>query len=328
MVMVLSAVAPVFMVIAFGMLLRIFDVLREETSAIIGAYVLKVALPVLCLHLLAASSPADLTRWNFWIALLGPQLALYFAGYAVERMFCRRGRAAAAIAGMNCSLGNAAFVGLPIILALLPGNREAGVIAGLAVFSANIINIVGQVSLDILKGGNFFRKGESRLTGILRMLRVVVLGNPILMATLTGICLAAGGWGLWHPLDRVAQLVGYTAAPCMLLALGLEMRQKIVLAAKNTHWQAVARQMWYLTAKLVLNPLLCWAAMVALGVQGLWLSIGVVMSGTATALVVSVMAEIYRAIPEECVLTIVLSHVLNIVTLTILLWCLHSFGLI
>ena len=53
----LFAVIPVFCVIAFGALLRARDVLPENAGPVLGVYVLKVALPLLILHLLAGARP-------------------------------------------------------------------------------------------------------------------------------------------------------------------------------------------------------------------------------------------------------------------------------
>ena len=64
--------------------------------------------------------------------------------------------------------------------------------------------------------------------------------------------------------------------------------------------------------KLVLHPLLCWAMLAAFGVSGLWLVISVIISATATALVVTVIAEVYSAVPEEAALTAVVANGLRI----------------
>lgn len=320
------AVIPVFLIIGLGVLLRARDVLPEGSGPMLGVYVLRLALPLLILHILAGARPEDLAHGGFWLGLIGSQLIVYALGYWGDRLCCRRGAGPAVISALSCSACNTAFVGLPIVANLLPGNQQALLIAGLATLTPNIVIIIGQTRLDLaasaaaLGNGSRFRPAS--------LLRVFVLGNPILLATLAGAALSLSGLGLWEPLDRTISLVGYTAAPCMLLALGLDLRQKLALAMRRAQGRAALRQTWLIACKLLLHPLLCWGIMWLLGISGVWLAIGVIMSGTATALIVTVLAEVYGAAPEESALTAVLSNGLSIFTLTGLVWLFLRLGML
>ena len=126
------AVLPVFLLIAVGAAVHMTDVLPENTGAAMGLYVLKLALPVLMLHILAGASRLDLALGGFWLGVIGAQMVCYLLGYVVDRLFSRRGTGPAIISGLACSASNTAFVGLPIVASLLPGNHEAMVVAGLA----------------------------------------------------------------------------------------------------------------------------------------------------------------------------------------------------
>lgn len=323
----LFAVLPVFMIIAAGVLLRSRDVLPESAGTVLGVYVLKLALPLLILHLLARARLADLTHWGFWCGILGSQMAMYCVGYLGDRLFCKRGVGPAVVAGLSCSACNAAFVGLPIISNLFPGNAAAMLVAGLGTLTPNLVMIVAQSRLDALAGSLAWEGGHP-LKFVGKLVRVFILGNPILLSTLAGILLSASGYGLWEPLDRAVSLVGYTAAPCMLLALGLDLRQKLLVATRLSHGHAVLRHSWFIFCKLALHPLLCWAILAGLGVGGLWLVVSVIMSATATALVVTVIAEVYSAVPEEAALTAVISNGLSIFTLTGFVWAFQTLGMV
>ena len=125
----LFAVMPVFLIIGAGVLLRSRDVLPENAGPVLGIYVLKLALPLLILHLLAGASLTDLGHWAFWGGILGSQLVMYCLGYVADRVVCKRGVGPGVIAGLSCSACNAAFVGLPIVSNLFPGNASAMLIA-------------------------------------------------------------------------------------------------------------------------------------------------------------------------------------------------------
>ena len=161
---------------------------------------------------------------------------------------------------------------------------------------------------------------------IWKLLRLFLLGNPLLLATLAGLALACSGLGLWQPLDHAAALIGSTAAPCMLLALGFDLRQKLVLALRRNGGHTVIRQAWLLLCKLGIHPLICWGIMHLAGLPPLWLGVGVLMSATGTALVASVLAEVYSAVPEEAALTAVLSNAASMVSLMLFIFLLQGAG--
>ena len=81
------AVLPVFLLIAVGAAVHMTDVLPENTGAAMGLYVLKLALPVLMLHILAGASRLDLAHGGFWLGVIGAQMLCYLLGYTVDRLF-------------------------------------------------------------------------------------------------------------------------------------------------------------------------------------------------------------------------------------------------
>lgn len=320
-----SAVVPVFLVIALGMVLRGKEILPERSGDILGVYVLKVALPLLIFHILSAARPEDLARGGFWLGIIGSQLIVYALGYFGDKLFCRRGIGPASVSALSCSCCNMAFLGLPIVANMLPGNQEAMIIAGLCTVTPGISMIISQVRLDTAAGAAAWEKARFPVWAFVRLF---IFGNPLLLATLGGFVLALTGLGIWTPLDRAVSLVGYTAAPCMLLALGLDLRRKLSLAGRRLHGHVFLWQVWLVGCKLLIQPLLCGGIMLLAGVSGHWLVVGVLMSATATALVVAVIAEVYSAVPEEAALTVVLSNGMSLFTLTGFVWFFQSSGLV
>ena len=47
----------------------------------------------------------------------------------------------------------------------------------------------------------------------------------------------------------------------MLLALGLDLQQKLAVATRRAQGGVLLRQIWFSLCKLVLHPLLCWGIM-------------------------------------------------------------------
>ena len=167
------AVLPVFLLIAVGAAVHMTDVLPENTGAAMGLYVLKLALPVLMLHILSGASRLDLAHGGFWLGVIGAQMLCYLLGYAVDRLFSRRGTGPAIISGLACSASNTAFVGLPIVAGLLPGNHEAMVVAGLAALTPNVVVIMAQIRMDCLAGSAAWGDGRGRIWKLLRLFLLV-----------------------------------------------------------------------------------------------------------------------------------------------------------
>jgi predicted permease len=318
----LLLILPVFLIILLGVLLDVFRVLPKQTGSVIGSYVLYVALPILMLHILAGSSAQDLLHGGFWAGILGAQVLVYGLGYGVEFFTGKRGHGPAAIMALAGSCSNMAFIGLPVVISLMPGNHEALVAAGLAVITPNVVSIPCLVQLEYLK-----HAGDSS-RGVLPSLARSVLLNPLMVATGAGFALGLSSLGLWGPLDQAATMVGNTTAPCMLLALGLDLRDKMRVALSAEQRLQPIRLAGTTLVKLVLNPLLAWALLSLMGVSGTWLAVGVLMSGTATALVTYVIADIYGHIAAEAAMIAVVTNLLNVVTLTIIAAILRGQGLL
>ncbi|HCR14481.1 MAG TPA: AEC family transporter [Solidesulfovibrio sp.] len=322
MLLSLLLILPVFLVIALGVVLDIFSVLPKQTGSIIGAYVLYAALPILMVHILAGSALEDILHGGFWAAILLAQVAIYAVGYCGELLLGKRGHGKAAIIALSGSCCNVAFLGLPVVMNLLPGNKEALVAAGLAVITPNVVSIPCQVQLEYLK-----LSGKASKGAFSRLARAVLL-NPLMLGTFAGFALCVTGLGLWGPLDKAAAMVGNTTAPCMLLALGLDLRDRLRVAFSGDKRFGYFRLAATTLLKLVVNPLLAWALLLLFGVTGTWLAVGVIMCGSATALLTYVLAEIYGQVPEEAAMIAVTTNVLNLATLTVLSALLRAQGLL
>lgn len=318
----LILILPVFLILGFGVVLDIANVLPRQTGSVIGGYVLYVALPVLLVHILAGSSVADILHGGFWAGLLLSQVVIYALVYAGEFALGRRGHGPAAAMALSASCCNVAFIGLPVVMSLFPGNQAAMIAAGLTVITPNVVSIPCQMELEFLK-----RRADGGGGGAMGQLARSVLLNPLMVGTIVGFGLCLTGTGLWGPLDKAAEMIGNTTAPCMLLALGLDLRGKVRVALSGDWRRRMPRIGAVSVVKLVLNPLLAWALLASFGVTGTWLAVGVIQSGTATALISYVIAEIYGYVSEEVAMIAVVTNVLNLVSLTVLAAALRWQGL-
>ncbi len=308
---VFLAILPVFLIIGLGMAADRARFLPEQLSSMLSAYVLRLVMPVLLIRLMGGANPAELGRAYFWTGLLLAQAIMYLLGWLGDLAVARRGQGPAALTALSCSCCNAAFLGLPIIASLLPDNPEAMLAAAIATVTPSVSMVTGQVTLEFLRQ----RSRSGAQTGIGTLLVRALLFNPVLMGVVIGMLLCLSGIGLWAPLERAASLIGQTCAPCALLALGLDMRSRLRVALR-AEGHAFRHQTVVVAAKLLVHPLLAWLLLWFFGVSGVWLAVGVIMAGTATAVAVYMMAEYYQTVPEEGALSVVLSNGLNLFTMS------------
>ena len=318
------AVLPVFLLIAVGAAVHMTDMLPENTGAAMGLYVLKLALPVLMLHILSGASRLDLAHGGFWLGVIGAQKRRAdLLGYAVDRLFSRRGTGPAIISGLACSASNTAFVGLPIVAGLLPGNHEAMVVAGLAALTPNVVVIMAQIRMDCLAGSAAWGDGRGR---IWKLLRPVPAGQPPASGHAGGPCpgllgagaVAAAGSrrGAHRQYGRALHAAGPGLRPAPEAGAG---------PAPQRRAYGYPAGLAPAVPELGIHPLNCWGIMHLAGLPpGFWLGVGVLMSATGTALVASVLAEVYSAVPEEAALTAVLSNAASMVSLMLFIFLLQG----
>ncbi len=150
----LLQILPVFLIMGFGVVLDILDLLPKRTGSYVGAYVLYAALPMLLLDILSGSSLGDLLHGGFWAGFALSQVLIYILGYTLDYFLARRGHGTAVCFALSCSFSNVAFIGLPVIASLFPGNHVALLAAGITVIVPNLLVIPSQVQLEYLKYAN------------------------------------------------------------------------------------------------------------------------------------------------------------------------------
>ena len=319
MVEVFLAVLPVFMILGVGMVLDRIHLLPEAFAGQLSQYVLKVAMPCLLLRMVSGAELSLSSMGGFLLGLFVAQCALFVLVYAGLSGGFRKSGPEPIIIALIGACSNSGFLGLPIIDSLLPGNHEAMVAGGLSCIMPPLALICAQSLLET----------QNRADGSRSVPRIVaraVLLNPFFVATVLGMAVSFSGVKLWAPADRVMALIGSTGAPCALIALGLDMWRKMAVARRSTNPKRLTWQGCVVLVKLVLHPLLAWGLLALCGVSGVWLGVGVLMSGTSTAVMAYVLAEVKGVIPEECALSVEVTAFLSMFTIPVFALALRAAG--
>ena len=236
-----ATIAPVFLIVFLGFILRRIGIADDRWTEILNKYGLYIGFPALIFHSLIqvenlGNLPAGLLVLT---ALLLPvvMIATWSACTRLHIIGSLRNTYVICV-----FYGNVAYLGFPVVVALLPGS-EAVVSAFAAVYLA-VLFTVGIAFLEYTRGG------QSGFVVVFRSM----LGNPLLLAVLGGITCVAFGLRLPAVLLRPLSMLSATASPIVLIALGVFIARHTLSAVSRRHALAVSG------LKLLALPVIFWCA--------------------------------------------------------------------
>jgi malonate transporter len=301
-----GVVAPIFGVIALGFVGVKVKVLDEGAVRGLVLYVFNFAIPILLFRSLALTElPANI-EWSFLVSYYGGALVVFFLGMAAGRGLFHRPLEDQAIFGMGAGFSNTVLMGLPILLTAF------GPEANLPVFL--LIAFHGPILMTLVSGLIEVGRGEASLGNQVRTVGLELVRNPIIVGLAVGLAANLGGFVLPGPLDRMAEMMGATAVPCALFALGS------ALAAYPLTGD-VAPAMILTSLKLLVHPALVWVlAVPVMGLEGIWVPVAVTMAAMPSGINVYLFGARYDAAKGVAARTVFLSTIFSVGTISVLLY--------
>ena len=285
---VLVALGTMGAVVALGWVLGRHRVLGERAAPVLARVVFAVAAPALLLSTVAHADLHVLVSRTALVTWLTTALVAALA-VVVLRVAWRRPAADVTVGTLSSSYVNAGNIGLPLAVYLL--DDPVAVVPTL-LFQLLVLAPVAFAVLDRPAGADDPSLPRSAAPLGLRVEAVVrrTLTNPIIVATLTGLVLAALPWSLPEVVFEPFALVGASAAPLALLTFGMS------LAVPRTPGGEAPRRDLALAVGLrsVVHPVLTWGVGTALGLPAPALLAVVAMAALPTAQNVLVYAMQYR----------------------------------
>ena len=298
---ILGVALPFFAVLLCGMLAvrrRLID-----NAGLIGlnAFVFWFALPGLLFHKVATTPFERLTDWTLYVGYEGACVALYLLVLLVARLLFRRPLREAAILAFAAAWGNVGYMGVPLLSAAY---GEQGVLPAIL---AMVLDTLVLQSLTIL-----LLEADGAGRGGLGTVARAVVRNPLIIAVFVGAVVAGLDIPLPLPVTGFLSLLGPAAASTALFALGGTLRPSALAADKRLVAAIVA-------AKLLLLPLIAWAGFIVIPVPADLQAPLLLTTALPTAASVFVIAQRYGVLERPVAGIVFASHLLAIVTLTILL---------
>jgi hypothetical protein len=291
---------PIFALVALGWVAIAGRLMPHAAIDALGSFSFRFALPALVFQLIGREPLASLFEPVFFVGYLASGSLLFALTFAAFR---NAGQARASARTTTATVSNLGFLGPPLILAFF-GPRGAGPLA---------MAIVSEVMIIMSIGAVIMANAGDKDRGIGSVLIKGTIGNPVIVAIALGAGIAVAGIALPAALDRFLTLLGSSAAPTALFAVGG------ALATLRIDRATVRVAAVISFVKLALYPLTVWCLLTQiLKLDEFWSSAGTLIAALPSAGSNFVLAQNYTDDADGISAAIVLSTLVSVVTVPVI----------
>jgi hypothetical protein len=293
---------PVFAIIGCGFLARRLGLLGEASTDALNGFVYYFALPAVFLHSMATAPLARIFDPDFVGAYLGGGLVVYAVAMTVSRYAYRETLAEGALASLSAVFANTGYIGIPLFIAAFGPEGAFPVI--LATVAQTLTIFV--LSILLVEVGARDPKGGNPVVDLAKSLAT----NPFILSAAAGLALNLSGVGLPKPADVFLSLLGSSAGPCALFALGLFLVGQSVT-------RGLGEALWLSFLKLVAHPAATWLfAVHVFALPDRETRDLVLMSALPAGALIFVIAQRHGVFVQRSLATILITTLLSLVTLS------------
>lgn len=297
--------APIFGLVLLGYGAARGGLFDEAGTRGLSLFVFNFAVPVMLMRTLAGAALPSGVDWGLLVSYFGSAFLVFGLGALAARRLFRREGADPGIFGITAAFSNLVILGTPLVLTGFGEQVAVPLFTLIAVHSPPLFTLTSIVAERGRGGG--LSPGALWLS-----VAKGLLGNPILWGLGAGLALNLAGLALPTLVDRMAAMLGGTALPCALFALGANL--------SRFRLGSTIREALLLTVlKTLLQPALVFAAATLLRLP--WTSVQVLVTVAAmpTGINAYLFAARYEAAVAEASSAILISTGLSIATLSILI---------
>ncbi len=214
MLAVLNITAPLFFLIGLGYLTVRTGIFPAQFIPALGRFVLYFCIPGVILSNLLRSSPAEIFEKSFVLVYGSAAIITLLCAALISRYVLRRPMTESFLFGMGSSIPNSMFIGLPVILNVIP--EQAAKVFVLCVLVENII--IMPLVLFVTEWSQ--AKQEASGLRIVKTILSRVTSNPIILAIAVGLLLPSLGVSSPDFLQSALELLARSAAAASLIVIG------------------------------------------------------------------------------------------------------------
>jgi malonate transporter len=289
---ILNTALPFFALIFCGYGAGRLRLLDETAAAGVNTFVFYFALPAFLFGLMSSSPIGEVVNAPFIGAYVTASLVLFALTALVGFRLFEIGRAEAAVQGLAAVLANTGYMGIPLVSAVFGRESAVPIVVGLTLDGVLMIPL-GIVIIESSKG-----RAED-LTHTALATFFALARNPLILSIFAGLAVSTTGLNPPTPLANFLDLLGGTAGPCALFALGATLAGRTVAGG--------TAEVSYMTfMKLVLHPAaLFFTTTVIFKVDPLWATaalLGAALPIAANVFIVARQYDVYVARTSSAIL--------------------------
>ncbi|GAB5467702.1 MAG: AEC family transporter [Rhodospirillales bacterium] len=305
MLAIVNVIVPVFSIMLAGYLCGRLGVLGEGSSHALNAFVFNVALPALFFVAMAQVPVSEALNLPFIAAYFGGILAVFALSMVVATFVFPNRPSALALHAMSAVFSNTGYMGIPLLLVAFGDPARMPGIISTVINGAVLMGLVTVImEIDAQDDGRPLAIAGRVVGGVVK--------SPLIVSAVAGLLFSALEIPLPTAVQTFCNLLGATAGPCALFAIGLFMVGKSVTTG-------LPEVLWVTVLKLVAQPLVTyWLAYYLLPLTPVEAASAVVLAALPTGALTFVLAQRYNVYLQRSVAVILISTVASVVTLALL----------
>jgi len=309
----LNTVAPVFGIMLLGFLAVRAGMLEEAGVKGLVLFVFNFALPLLLFRSLATTELPEDIQWSFIFSFYGGSFTCFGIGLALGRLLFHRTLDQQAIFGMSAGFSNTVLLGIPILITAYGPSATLPIFLLIAFHGPTLMPLTTAL-IQLSRGREVSATQQAKAVGL------ELVRNPIIMGLLLGLLSNLSGLVLPGGLDRTIELLGSSAIPCALFAMGASL-------AGYPLFGDVTPAVLLASVKIILHPLLVWIlAVPVFGLEGIWVPVAVTMAAMPTGVNAYLFGARYDAAQGVAARTILLGTVVSVGTISLVLLLFQGWG--
>lgn len=211
--MIIAVIVPIFLLLALGYLSVKCQILKKEQVEMVGAFVIKVALPLLFFQFLASKDLHEIWYFEYFAVYTSVTLLLYSFSFWLMRHQFKNTSSHSAVLSLGAAMSNTGLIGTAV-LTLLVG-QHAMTYTSLVVIIESMILIPMVLILAALG-----TQHQANLGSLVKSTILMLFQNPLFMGVMLGMACTIFEIRLPIYLDQVFAMIGQTASPLALFAIG------------------------------------------------------------------------------------------------------------
>jgi hypothetical protein len=307
----LALASPLFALVALGFGLMRWGGWPKSVSEAMTRYVFAVALPAMLFRLMSDFSKLPPVDARLLIAFFGSCLIVFGIGRLLAWRLFRLDGVAQSVFALGGVFSNNVLLGIPLAKATL-GEAALPSVALVLVFNSLILWTLVTVSVEWARHGSF------SVAGLAKTIKAVAT-NPIVASIVSGTLFGLAGLGVPALLDAPLAMLGSSAAPLSLVALGMGLAEYGIRAG----WQQSAA---ICALKLLVQPFVVWLLARLLGLPRLETQVVVLLAALPVGANVYLMSRQFKTLEGPVAAALVITTALAAATAPLVLTLLGTGG--